>query len=149
MPLPRLRWRCRKPERDLGLWSEQVELASQQGDSETAGYIQGPGSDDDLVSLDGSGGFSVGEEDLVPGQPPPHATGVAGENLVSNTQFIELCRRAALCLEVKWLCPPPRLKSSRFGGKCLLPVTATVKHHQPISRFCRRIDNNLVQPAFS
>lgn len=58
--------------RDLGLLSEEMELASQQGNSEPAdsvfhGDAQGPGLDEDMVSLAGSEGFSVDEEDLVPG----------------------------------------------------------------------------------
>ena len=89
---------------------------SQQGDSKTAGYIQGPGLDDNLVFLDGSRGFSGDEEDLVPGQPPPRATVVAGENLVSNASVIELCRSTAMHLEVKWPYSPPRQMSSRFVG---------------------------------
>lgn len=52
--------------------SEEMELASQQGNSEPAdsvfhGDAQGPGLDEDMVSLAGSEGFSVDEEDLVPG----------------------------------------------------------------------------------
>lgn len=63
--------------RDLGLWSKQIELASQQGNSELADSVSdsdslGPSSDDDMLSLAGSGGFLV--EDLIPGQLPPHAS---------------------------------------------------------------------------
>lgn len=56
--------------RDLELWSEEMELASQQGNSEPAdsvfhGDAQGPGLDEDMVSHAGSECFSVDEEDLV------------------------------------------------------------------------------------
>jgi hypothetical protein len=68
----------------------EVQEDSELAGSVSHGDVQGPGSDDDLVSLDGLGGFSGEEEDLIPVYPPPDATGVEGETLVSNTSFIEL-----------------------------------------------------------